>query len=132
MADDLPENVVELFPGREEQEPTRLQKSLQKWEPETALQRWQKLALTFPSVIRALVSPNWPHEELTPGTLDAHVASVHSHNGLRWSASFLLAVWKPDARWHHAPAWNPVSAMNCWDSKHRKAWQAWCADPKVF
>lgn len=123
MANDLPSNVVVLFPGKEPPKP----------KPErSALYRWQKLALTFPSVVAAVAGHHWPTEKLTPGSLDAYIATVHAHNGLRWSASFLLAVWKPGARWHNVPAWNPVAALHCWDSKHRKAWQDWCADPKVF
>ena len=122
MDDPTTPNVVKLFPDAPD--------------PEPLLRRWKRLANTFPSVHRAVVgavvNDRWPAEDLTPGSLDAYLGTVHAHNGLKWSASFLLEVWSPGSVWHHVPRWSPVMAWSAWDSKHRKAWQAWCAEPHFF
>jgi len=115
------DNVIQLFAA--DKQPPK--------EP-TALMRWQKLALSFPSVAAALVGNNWPTDTLTPESLDAYIGTVYAHNGIRWAASFLLAVWKPGHNWLNTPNWNPVSAMSCWDSWHKRSWQAWSADPVFF
>ena len=116
--DDMPDNVVQLHPDAE---------------PELSpLERWQQLAMTFPSVLRAAAGPHWPSDALTPGSLDAYLGTVHSHGGLRWSASFLLELWRPGQTWHHAPRWSPLQALGAWDSQHVAAWRRWVLCPESF
>lgn len=115
---DTPNNVVQLHPAQPPQP--------------TALERWQELARTFPSVARAASSPGWPSDKLSPGSLDAYLGTVHAHSGLRWAASFLLELWRPGQAWHHAPRWSPAQALGAWDSDHVAAWRRWCVAPILF
>jgi len=115
---DMTDNVVQLHAAQPPQP--------------TALQRWQQLALRFPSVARAVGSPCWPCDELTPDALDAYLGTIYAHGGLRWAGSFLLELWRPGACWQHAPRWSPVKALASWDSEHRAAWQGWCSAPVSF
>lgn len=118
--DQPPTNVVDLFP--EQEQPVVL----------APIERWRELALTFPSIHRAATGDFWPAPELTPGSLDAFVGTIRVHNGLKWSASFMLELWRPGVAWMNTPRWSPVLALQSWDSEHRAAWRRWTVLPEWF
>lgn len=91
-----------------------------------AIQKMSKLALTFPSLVRADGVTPWDANRL-----DEWATAPRSH-GERCAAQFVLAVWAgtptSECEWKSGP-FDLMEALRVWDEQHHHAFVSWVRAP---
>jgi hypothetical protein len=86
------------------------------------LEKWQRLALLFPTVRDAFGS-----HYFKPKDLDRWASSSAREGGLH-AAKFLLSQWNSLVLWE-CGRFCVVDAMAIWNAEHRAAFLAWAHEP---